>query len=277
MEDKPAEDLIAVLVGIQRGTIANPEATDRLRAALLAYGSRTEDTLACVEHIEVDEIRASFHGARTFFGVTIRGKSLPLGDIIWALEGTPIPDAIRDEFPNLTETAWSACMRFTTLLLSALDRSYRADPFDFTDTPSHDAEAVVARVPAGLTSVEALLKTLHEETRLPEYFGFNWDALSDCLRDLHWVACREVVLLHADVPKLARQDLQTYLDVLAESVASWAPCDDHALKVVFPSAAWRHPEIEQFRQSWTVDPLAHPHDPRRELPVEAEEKGRAAR
>jgi len=113
----------------------------------------------------------------------------------------------------------------------------RADSFDFTDTPSHDAEAFVVRVPAGLTSAEALLQTLYEQACLPGYFGFNWDALSDCLRDLHWVACHEVVLLHADVPKLLRQDLRTYFDVLAECVASWAPGDEHSLKVVFPSAA----------------------------------------
>jgi RNAse (barnase) inhibitor barstar len=97
------------------------------------------------------------------------------------------------------------------------------------------------RVPAGLTSAEALLQTLYEQARLPGYFGFNWDALSDCLRDLHCVACHEVVLLHADVPKLSRQDLRTYVDVLArvlaECVASWAPGDEHSLKVVFPSAA----------------------------------------
>lgn len=113
---------------------------------------------------------------------------------------------------------------------------HRPDSFDFTDTPSHDAEAFVVRVPAGLTSGEALLQTLYEQARLPGYFGFNWDALSDCLRDLHWVACHEVVLLHADVPKLSRQDLRTYFDVLAECVASWAPGDEHSLRVVFPSA-----------------------------------------
>jgi hypothetical protein len=37
--------------------------------------------------------------------------------------------------------------------------------------------------------------------------------------------------------KLSRQDLRTYVDVLAECVASWAPGDEHSLKVVFPSAA----------------------------------------
>jgi len=112
-----------------------------------------------------------------------------------------------------------------------------ANSFGFTDTRAFDADAFVVQIPAGLTSADALLQILFERARLPGYFGFNWDALSDCLRDLHWVACRQVVLWHADVPRLSREELRTYFDVLAECVASWAPGDAHSLKVVFPSAA----------------------------------------
>jgi hypothetical protein len=112
-----------------------------------------------------------------------------------------------------------------------------ANAFDFTDTPSLSSDAFVARIPAGLTSAEALLQALYEHARLPGYFGFNWDALSDCLRDLHWVKCHEVVLLHTDLPKLPPDDLRTYLDVLAECVASWVHDEQHSLKVAFPSAA----------------------------------------
>lgn len=112
-----------------------------------------------------------------------------------------------------------------------------ADSFEFTDTPSPSAQACVVRIPPGLTSADDLLHSLYEEARLPGYFGFNWDALSDCLRDLHWVACHEVVLLHADVPKLSPPDLHTYLAVLAEGVTSWAPGEEHSLRVIFPSAA----------------------------------------
>jgi len=112
-----------------------------------------------------------------------------------------------------------------------------ADSFDFTDTPSLSAEAFVARIPAGLTNAEALLQSVYEQARLPGYFGLNWDALSDCLRDLHWVEYQEVILLHSDLPGLPPHDLRTYLEVLAECVASWAPGEEHSLKVIFPSAA----------------------------------------
>ena len=113
----------------------------------------------------------------------------------------------------------------------------RTDSFEFRDAPALDANMFVARIPAGLTTAEALLHAVYEQAHLPGYFGFNWDALSDCLRDLHWVGAHDVVLLHADLPKLPPAELRTYLDVLAESVASWAPGEEHSLRVFFPSAA----------------------------------------
>jgi hypothetical protein len=117
----------------------------------------------------------------------------------------------------------------------------RASAFIFTDTASLDANTFVVRVRIGLETADALLQSLFEEARLPGYFGFNWDALSDCLRDLHWVEPKEVVLVHADLPKLPRADLRTYLDVLAECVASWQPGEEHSLTVVFP--AWARAEV----------------------------------
>jgi hypothetical protein len=112
----------------------------------------------------------------------------------------------------------------------------RTDCFQFADTPSF-SDACIVRIPAGLTSSESLLRTIYRLARLPSYFGFNWNALSDCLRDLHWIDRHELVLLHADVPELPQQELQVYLDVLTECVTSWKPGEEHSLTVVFPSNA----------------------------------------
>ncbi len=109
--------------------------------------------------------------------------------------------------------------------------------FDFSNSPSFGVNAFVVKIPVGLASSEALLHALYEKARLPNYFGFNWDALSDCLRDLHWIEKHDIVLLHADLPALPSADLRTYLDVLAECVASWRPGEEHSLRVVFPTNA----------------------------------------
>lgn len=34
---------------------------------------------------------------------------------------------------------------------------------------------------------ETFLKEFSEKFRFPEYFGFNWDAFSDCITDLSWL------------------------------------------------------------------------------------------
>ncbi|MER6572998.1 barstar family protein [Streptomyces sp. NPDC001093] len=34
---------------------------------------------------------------------------------------------------------------------------------------------------------DGVFTQFYEALRLPDYFGWNWDALRDCLRDLHWL------------------------------------------------------------------------------------------
>ncbi len=81
---------------------------------------------------------------------------------------------------------------------------------------------------------------------LPDYFGFNWDALDECLRDLQWIEQREIVLVHDDMPKLSEKELKTYLDILVYAIEDWQNFRDqqdwqnwieHKLEVVFPESA----------------------------------------
>ncbi len=41
----------------------------------------------------------------------------------------------------------------------------------------------VAKISAGLTDCKSLFATLRQLLKFPTYFGNNWDALYDCLRD----------------------------------------------------------------------------------------------
>ena len=95
--------------------------------------------------------------------------------------------------------------------------------------------AFEAALPLGISSVQELFQSLFERLSLPAYFGFNWDALSDCLRDLHWIESQTVVLDHSDLPGIEPGDLRLYLEVLAEAVSSWRIDDEHRLLVRFPS------------------------------------------
>lgn len=120
----------------------------------------------------------------------------------------------------------------------------RVDPFVFADTPIEIQGECVVRVPRGMQRTEDLFQVLYERAYLPGYFGFNWSALSDCLRDLGWSKQRVLTIVHEDVPQLPLVERRTYLDVLAECIKSWGPDGGHALRVVFPTGS--RTEVEEL-------------------------------
>jgi hypothetical protein len=116
--------------------------------------------------------------------------------------------------------------------------------FNFHENPpSHDAAKVFyVRVDPNVASSEELLKSLYYLLRFPGYFGFNWDALNDCLRDLEWIPCRKVVLVHAVLPNLPEEDLKIYLEILRDSVLDWQGSQEHELEIFFPLTDMRRIE-----------------------------------
>lgn len=36
-------------------------------------------------------------------------------------------------------------------------------------------------------NVDELMRKLYEELEFPDYFGYNWNALNDCLQDFSWL------------------------------------------------------------------------------------------
>ena len=109
--------------------------------------------------------------------------------------------------------------------------------FDARSASPDNKGDFVARIPADLSSKKALFFAMKKELQLPDYFGENWDALSDCLRDLSWIKQRRVELRHEDVPPLDPKDLATYLDILSDAVQDWKRSEDHELVVAFPPAS----------------------------------------
>jgi hypothetical protein len=110
--------------------------------------------------------------------------------------------------------------------------------------PAPGDDDYVVEIPAGLSATAELLQALYERLKLPVYFGFNWNALLDCLRDFHWLKQSRSVIMHLDLPAIPRDDLRIYLEVLADAVASWRADEDHLLVVSFPASA--QDEIERL-------------------------------
>ncbi len=66
----------------------------------------------------------------------------------------------------------------------------------------------------------ALLAALAEAIAAPEWFGNNWDALTDALGDLSWHPAPGYVLLLRDVSLTAAEE-EMLNNILLENVAYW--------------------------------------------------------
>jgi hypothetical protein len=106
--------------------------------------------------------------------------------------------------------------------------------------------ALVARVSTKISGVDELMQILFVEMKFPGYFGFNWNALFDCLRDFHWVDGRRIILLHDVIPEISVHDLRTYFEVLRDSVMGWKAGEAHSLEVFFDESAKAYVESVLF-------------------------------
>ena len=94
---------------------------------------------------------------------------------------------------------------------------------EFIFSNQFKAEAVHrAIVPAGIKNEAMLMDALSVALRFPDYFGGNWDALNECIRDLSWLSSGDVILTHEDLP-LSEDwaSLSTYLSILRDAVEKW--------------------------------------------------------
>jgi len=118
-------------------------------------------------------------------------------------------------------------------------------PFLFSADPAafRAAGALVVRIPAKARGKEKLLSVLAAKLRFPSYFGHNWDALEECLRDLSWLGePQRVVIVHEAFPfSAAGEALAIYQGILAEAVAVHRQRGTPPLlEVVFPG-----PSVDQ--------------------------------
>lgn len=76
----------------------------------------------------------------------------------------------------------------------------------------------VARVDrARVFSKDTLMHALYQSCQFPAYFGFNFDALEECLNDLSWLNAKGFALVFHDfalLQKRAPEDAQTFLEIV---------------------------------------------------------------
>jgi len=90
----------------------------------------------------------------------------------------------------------------------------------FTREPEAGPEAFQAAIKDGIAGPQALFEEYDRHFNFP-YFGFNWDALDECLRDLQWISQPQIVITHYTLPELSTTDFRIYLEVLSSAIESW--------------------------------------------------------
>jgi len=98
-----------------------------------------------------------------------------------------------------------------------------------------ESSGLTVEVPARIHSKTTLLEILGIGLEFPDYYGVNWDAFEECIRDLSWLPDRNITIYHHDIP-LSDDDTnaRTYLLILRDAVEKWTNGSQHQMTVVFP-------------------------------------------
>ncbi|WP_313626501.1 barstar family protein [Kosakonia sp.] len=100
--------------------------------------------------------------------------------------------------------------------------------------PSLDISQVFcARIDPEIRLSSELLKSFYYLLWFPGYFGFNWDALNDCLCDFSWIDSKKIAIIHEKIPELPDEEKVIYLDILNHAILSWKEDNTHDFDVYF--------------------------------------------
>jgi RNAse (barnase) inhibitor barstar len=108
---------------------------------------------------------------------------------------------------------------------------------NFEFISSQDAFPNSERIPAGLKTKQELIEAISETLNFPDYFGENWDAFEECIRDLSWLSDDIILLEHTDFPMEGDDNSRRiYLEILSEAVEKWRSNENQRLRVLFPQS-----------------------------------------
>lgn len=75
------------------------------------------------------------------------------------------------------------------------------------------------------TNVPAFFDEVAGALQFPYYFGENWDALEECIRDLSWLDRNSFLLMinnaHLFLCEAPDKDIRIFIDVLANASETW--------------------------------------------------------
>jgi len=111
-------------------------------------------------------------------------------------------------------------------------------PFFFNRLAPPRTPVFTAELREGIRNSTDLLRELGFKLRFPDYFGVNWNALEECIRDLSWLPRGSLALEHRDLPLAGDSEGQKiYLSIRSDaSQKRWTLPEQRIpdLMVIFP-------------------------------------------
>ncbi|MFI6013817.1 barstar family protein [Streptomyces sp. NPDC051243] len=75
-----------------------------------------------------------------------------------------------------------------------------------------------------MRDLDGLFQQFYDGFKLPDYFGWNFPALNDCLRDLNWLPANQYLLFIEGVDKILPEDpdgVRELISILSRTGAKW--------------------------------------------------------
>lgn len=119
-------------------------------------------------------------------------------------------DQIRFNVERLGSVSWE-CIHFTT------------DSPDTIVQRFGDRQLQVCRV--DVLKAPSLLEAIATALQFPSYFGHNWDAMDECLRDLSWMEFEALTLVVENASFLWKQatcDAGMFVGIWLSAAEEWA-------------------------------------------------------
>lgn len=135
------------------------------------------------------------------------------------------------------------------------EAGFRVLPADFT------LSVVRALPPTGLTysarmrgremhDSDGVFTQFYEALRLPDHFGWNWNALRDCLTDLHWLSAHHFLVTIEDADVVlseSPEEREILFRALNDAAKFWAGKPDlpGQEKITFQAVLLCPPEAQE--------------------------------
>ena len=74
------------------------------------------------------------------------------------------------------------------------------------------------RAPLGMRNREDVFAFYSSTLSFPDYFGWNWDAFDECIKDLSWIGNTTIHIIHDEIPlKTDQHQCTIFLSTIHES------------------------------------------------------------